>query len=287
MTVEDDELSAEDKAAEAAMLDAFAEPAPPKPASVAAEKPADAAEKPVVEKPPVQTPAETPFVVTREQWDAAMKKLTSFETQFPKVNGTLGNLQQLVNQLRSATPQGVQIELPPELEQDFPEIAAHLKKAKLRGTATAPASEVKPSITDEEIRTLIGEARDEAQKTIDVKLREARQRVEAEALDDLHPDWRGIVGASATPDQNLPYRKWLATQTASYQQLVNETDSASVIARSIERFKAATKAQPANGKPATVVPDRRRAAIQPKGDGGQPDASTNSERDAFTKAFAS
>jgi len=285
--MKDESLSADAKAAQDAMQAAFEEPAPqaPKPASAAVEEKPVAAEATLAaEEKPEATPA---WAITREEWDATKTELAALKAERSKLNGTVGNLQQLVTQLRSATPQGVQIELPPELEQDFPELAAHLKKAKIRGTATAPASDAKPSTGDEEIKRLISEATENAHKDVDARLRSARQQVEAEALEDLHPDWREVTGASATPDQNQPFRKWLASQPEKYQSLVNETDSASVIARAIDRFKAdAAKAKPAKDK-APPSADKRRAAIQPKGDGGQPAPNPNQAEALLLAGFES
>lgn len=297
----EEQLTAEEKAAQSAMEKAFADPSPPAtpardPATgqfQAADKTAgspkpgkkpEAITKPLKETPE-QTPAATPFTVSKEDWDSMTRRLATAE----KISGNVGNLQKLVAEMRSATPQGVQIELPPEMEAEYPELAAHLKKAKIKGTAApATASDAKPSTTDEEIRKLIGETAKSAQKDVDAKLRQARQRIEAEALDDLHPDWRKIVGAGETHDPNNPYRKWVKTQSAEYQKLINETDSAIVIGRSIDRFKAAQKAAPANGaKPAAAVTDRRRAAIQPKGDGGQPASTANTAEAAMQAAFDS
>lgn len=302
---DDEQLTAEEKAASEAFERAFADPPPQLPARdettgqfVATDKakPAEEAKpkepekkpeskaKPAKEPAPAKPAAPAAFAVTEEQWNSVLKKLETAE----KLSGSVGNLHTMVNQLRSATPQGVQIELPPELEAEYPELAAHLKRAKIKGTAVPAATDAKPSITDEEIKKLIGESVDAAHKDVDAKLRQARQRIEAEALDDLHPDWREIVGAGETHDPELPYRKWLSRQAAEYQKLINETDSAVVIGRSIDKFKAAAKAQPANGtRQPNPVTDRRRAAIQPKGDGGQPAPNPNAAEALMQQGFDS
>lgn len=244
--------------------------------------------EPVVPKvvPKVQPKAPQPEYVrlTKEQFDrldSAAAKTANYESQFSKVFGTMGEMQQTVRKLQTATPAGQPVTLPAdvvaEMEADFPELAGHVKTALektlkgMRGTGGAPA----PVFDKDEMQRLV---RAEAVKN------------ETEALEDSHPDWRDIVGAvdsegKANPAH--PFRIWLAKQPADYQFKVNSTNSATIISRAIDKFKASQAAPP---KPKVPTPkivarqDRIRGAVQPKGDGGQP-APRKTDDDAFAEGF--
>lgn len=231
---------------------------------------------------PEPAPAPEYIQITKSDWDrvtAAADKTAGIEGQLAKVFGTVGNVKQIVDQLKAATPQGVAIEMPAdllsELEEEYPELAPRLKgvfeKAfkGIRGTAPA-AAQIDPEA--------IGKA-----------VTDRYVKAEAEALDDAHSDWREIVGAvsDGNYDANHPFRKWLATQAADYQTKVNTTNSSAVISRAIDRFKAANPAS-APKQPApkdTARQDRIRAALTPKGDGGQPGGAKTAD-DYFNEGFA-
>lgn len=74
---------------------------------------------------------------------------------------------------------------------------------------------------------------------------QASTDAEIKVLQDEYPDWRKIVGAvdisKQQPDPNNAYRKWLATKDATYQALLNSSNSGAVIARSIRTFQSETK----------------------------------------------
>jgi hypothetical protein len=62
---------------------------------------------------------------------------------------------------------------------------------------------------------------------------EARTHVEAiRELEKTHPDWREMTASGS------PYRQWLATQPASYQQLINTTWDPAVVVASIDQFRS-------------------------------------------------
>jgi len=259
---------------------------PAQAATPPAEAPAAGVTQPVTQEPkpgaaaepsPVQEP-EYVQLTKGELADlkAAAAETASIKQQMSKAFGTMGNMQQLINQIRSQSPAGAPVEITDddfaELKEDFPELAGHtlaglqriLKKVNLTGTGQ-PATQ---TIDPEQVRVA------------------AANVVHAEGmrdLDDLHPGWRDIVGKP--DDAENPYRKWLATQTPEYQELIRSTYSASITARSIDRFKAAeaAKAKPAAASPkppaATgAVPhlatrrDRIEAAVQPRGNGATPPA---------------
>lgn len=258
----------------------FAEETPP-PAAPTTAEPAPAPEATPQETKPA--PAEEPSPVQEPEYvqitkgdlarlSAAAEETAGFRQQLSKAFGTMGNMQQLLNQLRTQTPAGAAVELTDddfaELKEDFPELAGHtraaferiLKKVNLTGTGQ-PAT---PTVDAEQVRVA------------------AANVVHAEGLkdlDDLHPGWRGIVGKP--DDAENPYRKWLATQAPEYQELLRSTYSASITARSIDRFKAAIAkpaAQPAAQRPQTPAApaaarrDRIQAAVQPRGNGTTPPA---------------
>lgn len=245
------------------------------------------AAQPVQEEPAAETPPEPEYVqITKEERDRLMAvadKTANIEAQLSKAFGTMGNQQQLINQLRSQTPAGAAVEITDddfaELKADFPELAGHtkaaleriLKRTNLTGTGQ-PAT---PTIDPETVRTTAAEI------------------VHAQGLDDLndlHPGWQDIVGKP--DDADNPYRKWLATQPEKYQELIRTTYSATITARSIDRFKAA-QAKPAAPRPQTPArPDdaRRRViqeAVQPRGHGTPPAPHQPTPQDNFDAGFNS
>lgn len=254
-----------------------------------ADTPAATVEPKVEPKAPVVVPkvepkpAQPEYVqLTKEQYaklDGAAAKTATYEAQFSKVFGTMGEMQHTVKKLQTATPAGQPIALPAdvvaEMEADFPELAGHVRTALekalkgIRGTAQPPV------IDKDEMQRLV---RAEAVKN------------ETEALEDAHPTWREIVGpvdSEGKSNPTHPFRVWLATQPADYQFKVNSTNSAVIISRAIDRFKASQAAPP---KPQVPTPkvvarqDRIRGAVQPRGDGNPPPP-TKTDDDAFAEGF--
>lgn len=280
-------LEAEDRQA-AADLEAGAAMEAGKPA--ASPDPAPRPEKPAAVKPqaPAAEPKAPEYVqLTREQFstfEAASRKTLSMEQQLQKAFGTLGSLQKTFNELKTGTPRGAPIEIPKdaftELETDFPELAKHMRaglEKTLRGaTGTGPAN---AEIDPEKLRELVAE-----------HAAKLRTDAEIEALEDAYPEWRGIVGAVDTsagqqPDPNNPFRKWLAGKDEAYRARINGTTSASVLTRAIQLFEAETKAEPTpKPKQAQQRQAQLRAAVQPRGDGGQA-AATASDDDDFEAGF--
>ena len=233
---------------------------------------------------------ETPeyIQITKADWEnlkASAAKTEKFEGQFSKVFGTMGELQQIVKALQSATPKGMSIDIPAdafaEMDAEFPELAAQLRKGlektlkTVRGTGTASKGDEKPD--SEALHKLIEDAAG--------KLAERR---EVAMLDEEYPDWRVTVGQFG--DKDNPYRKWLAAQGAVYEGRINNAKHAAPIIRSIERFEASKAALTNKPKPQVPKPNpqaqRIRDAVQPKGDGGQPKPA-NTADDDFRSGFAS
>jgi hypothetical protein len=238
-------------------------------------KKADAqpAEQPAVPKPKYAR-------VTEEQWAESAKRTESLQQQLFKAFGTLGDMQKVVKSLQSDTPRGQKVEIPKdafaEMEKDFPELARQVRagvEASLRGTSgTGPSNaQVDPEAMQKAVA-------------------EYTTKIEVEALEDAYPDWREIVGAvditKHAPDATNAYRKWLAGKDAAYQAKINGTQSAAVIARSIQAFQADTKSPQAVSQKAQMRAVRVADAIQPRGDGGPP-AASKTENDDFEEGFKS
>ncbi|MBN9535784.1 MAG: hypothetical protein BGN99_06560 [Alphaproteobacteria bacterium 65-37] len=245
--------------------------------------------KPKPEPAPAAPAAEGPKYVqlTEEQYarlNAAADETAGLKQQMSKAFGTMGNLQQVIGRLQTATPAGASVEISAEdfaeLAEDFPELAGHtrrglekiFKRLNVRGTGSA-------SVDTEQVASAV---------------RSARQQDAFDVLDDLHPGWRDIVGRAEDADN--AFRKWLAMQSQDYQDRINTTQSASITARAIDQFKAATQvpaskpaAQPQPQPSAPKIAarkDRFQAAVQPRGAGGPPSPSSNSADDEFQAGFA-
>lgn len=273
----DDQSAALAAAEDAAFASGFKEAKPDK----AAAKPAEKAASPAPEKaapaaepaaksqpaageaaPADPKPPKPEYVkVTRTEWDevrAAAARTASYDAQFSKAFGTIGNLQKVLTGLQNQPAAAGKAEIPKdafaELERDFPELATQIRGAlerALPGMATGRG----PAGMDDE--------------AMDKRFAAHDEKRELKLLDEDYPDWRQVVGAvnaaQQAPDPNNPYRKWLATKDAAYQAKVNASASAAVIGRSIEQFRSETKKPPAPKPDARA--DRLRGVLQPRGDG--------------------
>tara|TARA_R110000868_G_scaffold319759_1_gene580697 strand:+ start:1664 stop:2557 length:894 start_codon:yes stop_codon:yes gene_type:complete len=230
--------------------------------------------------------------VTKAQFEAlqtAATKTATIEGQLSKAFGTLGDVQQIVRKLQTATPAGVAIEIPADafadLEKDFPELAAQmrsgLEKTLKNVKGTAPAAPA-PEVLEEHVTSAI-------------------EKRELKELTEDYPDWRTIVGpvdpTTGKFNENNAFRKWLATQHPVYQKRVNTTGSPVVVARAIERFQDQPQKQPeptpqpkTAAKPAAPVVDRAarlRAAVPIKGDGGSPTSTPDTAEAELLEGFRS
>jgi hypothetical protein len=185
---------------------------------------------------------------------------SALEKQIGTAFGKMGGIERTLTQLRTATPAGQAVEftddMAAELMEEFPEVGAVTVKAikkfaeKLKGVGPAASA---------------GPDAGQVEQLVQARLVAAQ----AEELEDLHPDWRAVVGAQ---DSNNEYRQWLAKQPDDYQRKLNSTNSAGVIARSISRFNEAktAAATPAPTPNTTVRKDIVRDAVTPRGTGGHP-----------------
>lgn len=228
--------------------------------------------KPVAKPEP--KPADKPEYVqlTKQQFERLEKaaKLTDdIEGKFSKAFGTIGDVQKIVRTLQSQTPRGNAVKIPVDafaaMEKDFPELAQHTRaalEATLKGMEGTGGSSAHVDVAE-----------------FERKVEERVLRLASEDLEDEYPDWQKIVGAvdirkGEKPDENNPFRKWLATKDKTYQDRINAANSAGVITRAIRAFKSETKTAPAApAKPnaqAEARASRIQEAVRPKGDGGQP-----------------
>lgn len=250
--------------------------------------------KPQATKSVKETPAPKYRQITEEEFTAlrsAADKTVSIEKQLSTALGTIGNVKQLVTKLQTQTPSGTQIALPKgvlkKLNAEFPEIAEMLEEdlneafKGIKGTGGDSAATTQ--LSDEEF---------------DKRIEARRLKDAIEALEDEFPTWRKIVGdvdKDGKPDPNNAYRKWLAKQTAEYQNLINSTRNPLVIGRSIRIFRKAQKTAKASKTPETskqtspkseARSTRIASAVTPKGAGGSP-PSRNTADDDFEAGYAS
>jgi len=290
----------EDKAALAAFESGFSDPTPPAPKATAEDvkEPAkegateqvgaDGKQKPEAK---TETPAKSePEFVQLSKTDyaklmAAADKVVSIEGTQSKINGSVGNLHQLVKKLQEATPKGLTIDLPEdvvsELQKDFPELAGPFRSALVKALSGVKGTGEKGAEID--------------QSAVQKLVKDTVLQTHIEALEDDYPNWREIVGAPDEKghiDPNNPYRKWLATQPEDYQAKINNAVSAAVVRKSIDKFNefvaAQKKAAPALQKKPTPQTEGRRlrieTSIQPRGDGGPP-APRKTVQDSFEQGF--
>jgi hypothetical protein len=282
-----EQTEAEIAAAQAAFDSGFDSDAPPAketpPPAAAAEAP-----PPVREPPKAPVPPAPKYVRLTEdeaqRLRSAADETVNLKQQLSKAFGTLGNMQQVINQIRNQTPAGATVEITDadfaELREDFPELEQRqrvgleriLKRANLRGTAQVAT----PTIDPEHVRSV------------------AATIIHGEGLkdlDDLHPGWREFVGQPGDTDN--VYRRWLATQPPEYQHLLANTYSAAITKRSIDKCyadmaKARAPAAVRQQTPArtdTARRDRIQAAVAPRGNGHAPAPRSPTPEELFRQGF--
>lgn len=223
-----------------------------------------------------EVPKESPLAkITEEAFQNLLTKATeidqikaALDQRFNGLGGKMGGIERTLRELQAATPSGKAITVSAddfeELKGEFPELAELTVKGlnralgKMKGTGA-------PSVNPDELQQLI-------QKTA-VDLEEAR---EAKRLSRKMPDWAQVVGSQ---DSNTPYRQWLATQPAHYQQTINQSNDSDEIVDSIMRFRKESTPKP---KAQSEREKQLRAAVPLKSVGGGP---VSSDEDAFAEGF--
>ena len=289
------EKEAKADAAFGAAFGAHSDDTPPAPA----EKVVEVVPKvePIVAPAPVVVPEKPQYVrVTKQEWDntkAATGKVKTLESQIAKLTSNAPNAdkiaQQVLENLRSQTPAGLNVEISDEdfaeLAADFPELAKHtraavekiFKKANVKGKGPAPTPATPPA----------------APVDVNAEVEKVLLRREHEALAKTFPDWSDIVGRPLIdgdpPPEGNSFRAWLGTQSAEYQKAVNETNSPADVRDAIASFKASqiTSASPS---PRSDRAAARRAVIEdavtPRADGNPPPLNRpQTAEEAFGNAF--
>lgn len=248
---------------------------------------------PVVPTPAPEEPKAEYVQITKAQFEelqGTIKRVATTEQTLNKLNGSLGNIFQIVQKLQSETPKGEAIEVTDEtvaeLTEDYPQLATAMKAILAKalkgrvGTGTAEPAKVAPvapvvvpTVDTETVRKLVkddGGAR------------------EIKALTEDHPQWReivGIVDSEGKYDPKNEYRIWLAKQPAAYQAQINGASTALVISKSIDKFQAdKAKKVPAPIPPKNKQRDRIADAVTPKGDGSPPPPTNTADED-FNAGF--
>ena len=188
--------------------------------------------------------------------DSISEMRAAYQKQFDTAFGKLGGVERTLTQL-TATGPAVDLtdDVVSDLAEDFPELAAMQLKSFQKFAQTLRTNPANPVDIDEKVHARV-------------------IALETEALEDAHPQWRDLVG---TPDSKTDYRQWLNKQPVDYQQKLNATNSASVIARSIDKFRSSI---PKPSVRQTLIRD----AITPKGDGRR--SETPDADDDFNAGFA-
>lgn len=278
---------AEQAEVDAQFKDGFGDPeqsTPPAPAE-GENKPAAAAAEPAV-TPPAPKYVQVTEDELKELKSGAATIAEIKATLDGKVFGRIGGLERTLKELQASTPSGEAITLTvedfEEMKEDFPQLAEMTVKGmnrllgKLRGTAKPAAETGAPA----------GEPVD-IEKRLKDQLVVAEHNTAQNILSLRHENWREVVGLSDDGKEvQTPYRDWLAKQPVEYQTSVGNSWDPLVIAKSIDKFKAAT-ATPA-APPTDDARNRRlRGAVPPKGSGGLPagGGGAQTEEQGFNEGF--
>lgn len=221
--------------------------------------------------PPEETRTEDPpppeyVQVTKNDWEALQARAAKIDeivaaqgqmrdTAF----GRLGSLEQALRELRtSAAGQPVADEDLAQLAAEYPDLAELSIFKKLRTGNAAPG------LDEAQIAPLVDQRVSKAREEI-------KQELAMEVLEQAHSDWRAVVGISDDGKAvESPYREWLRTQPAEYQQKVSGTWSPAVVGESITKFKNHAKTEAARKAAAEARQGRIAAAVPAKGDGSAP-----------------
>jgi len=251
------------------------------------ETPAAVEEEEVVTQPAEEEKVEPPKVrqVTEDEWaevTAKAKELDEVRSEqrktADKVFGKIGDVERVLKDLQSKTPQGLTVDVTDDivadLKAEFPEIGEGVLKALRNFAGKVPGTAAVATVDAEAVtRAVVAET----------------HRLQAEALSEEFPEWKQITAPGDTE-----YRKWLTTQPPEYQERLNTTGSATVVARSIRQFQEAAavaakaKAETdAKAKASDEAASKRKArlaeAVTERGQGGHAPGKT--EDDEFNEGF--
>ena len=243
--------------------------------------------EPTVEAPPAGEPAPVEVVpevkyrqVTEDEWSASQATSTQIRADvtagLDKAFGKVGGIERTLKELQQATPRGgklvVNDDIVAELAAEFPEIGglvlSSFKKLASQIEGSAGPAGVDPAQLEE---------------NVSARVTDRVRALQVEALEEDHPTWREIVGPKGA---DTPYRNWLATQPAEYQERLSSTDSAVVIGKSLTKFEASAKASAALAAEKPSARQKRlEASVVTKGIGGVAPGPT--DEDEFNAGFKS
>jgi hypothetical protein len=225
---------------------------------------------------------EAPVVVTKKQLAAIMAELEenkSLKKTVQSLTGTVGNQKQEIDSLKTTTAAlNITDEDFQDLIKEFPVIGNGVKNGLGSVLKRLVGVKPPPGVGEADIKKAIFEVVNDQQ----LELLEDEFGVDEKG----NPIWKHIIGKRDDP--NSAYRVWLAAQAPKYQEKVNKTYSAQVVINAIKRFQSAQGKVEADRKAAEVKSgtDRRRAAVTPRGSGGEmpPAKGEPTEDEAFASA---
>ena len=230
---------------------------------------------------------------------AALQRIDALEAAHKKhsddVYGRVGSMEQVLRaQARTPAGQKVQVKLEDfgEFGSEYPDFA----QAQLKVINKALSELEVMGLSQEFTTDLIQKAGKTAETAAEERLSRIRSEACREELDETHPGWRDVIGLAEkdVKDGGIPpdteYRRWLKTQPKEYFDRVDNSYSAVVIGKSIDKFNDWKQAQQ-KPKAETVTPissrqQRLTAAVPARTSGSAPAPKRElSAREAMLAAF--
>lgn len=247
---------------------------------------------------PTEVPAASPPVIAQvtdvqlQDLIAKANRVDELHAVIEKLRGEsfgrLGQLQDVVKQLQTASTTGAPVEISEadlqELKEEYPDIAGLLTKGLARVLAKKPAGSAAHVDVQALVDERVAKERADIAKDVDAKRTLDRQELAIERLTDRHEDWREVVGAE---DSTTPFRQWLAAQPADYAKVIHETWDPRVMAKALDKFKAGIQTPVVPPSHSTDPRTRRLAeAVQPKGGQKPPRPTAKTPEEEFEEGFA-
>lgn len=226
--------------------------------------------------------------ITEDQYQDLLKTATAIDEikadhkkQLDTAFGKIGGIQQLVTQLQSSTQAGKPVELTDEdvadMTAEYPELGALQLKVlqkvvgKLRGTGS-----IDPAMVDQRVQERINP---EIEKIKDEVRREYANKFTDFELKSYHRDWNAVV-------KSPEFKTWMDKLPEAERTTLMNSEDASVVAQTIDKFKASTKPVKA---PIKEISSRQKqlaaAAATPRSTGGHAAAGSSPE-DEMTSGYS-
>lgn len=243
--------------------------------------------EPVVQEVIEEKPAPEFAQITVQEYQDLVAKAAAIDEiraeygkKFDSTFGKLGNLQQLIEQVRSSAQQGNQVSVTEEdfeelIKEGYPDLAQMnaaafnriLSKAKLTGTAPV----VEAGINQDKVSEIF----QNQFSSESAKLREQiREEMAQEAITEMHEDFADVVNSAE-------FKQWTEANKINETKdrkgvLFAESIDPKFVGKVISDFKASQKQ-------AATRQSRIAGAVQPKGVGGHAGSSQN--EDPFLDGF--